>query len=65
MLIGLDLGPNLAVTGSLSAILWLQVARRAGSHPSVTRYTRLGAVVVPVTIGLALAALRLFIPPSF
>src|SRR5206468_4758886 len=27
LLLGLDLGPNLAVTGSLSAFLWVQAAR--------------------------------------
>ncbi len=33
LLLGLDLGPNLAVTGSLSAVLWLQVARANGARP--------------------------------
>jgi arsenical pump membrane protein len=55
LLLGLDLGPNLAVTGSLSAILWLQVARGVGARPSVLRYTLLGAALVPLTLGLALA----------
>ena len=35
LLLGLNLGPNLAVTGSLSAFLWLRVARRLGARPSV------------------------------
>jgi arsenical pump membrane protein len=65
MLVGLDLGPNLAVTGSLAAILWLQVARSAGARPSAWRYTRLGIVIVPLTMALALVALRLFVPPRF
>ncbi|MGH9093284.1 MAG: SLC13 family permease, partial [Acidimicrobiales bacterium] len=30
LLVGLDLGPNLAVTGALSAVLWFQAARGAG-----------------------------------
>jgi arsenical pump membrane protein len=50
LLLGLDLGPNLAVTGSLSAILWLQVARRNGARPSVLRYSLLGIVLAPLTI---------------
>jgi arsenical pump membrane protein len=54
LLLGLDLGPNLAVTGSLSAILWLQVARRNGARPSIVRYTLLGAVLVPLTLGASL-----------
>jgi arsenical pump membrane protein len=62
LLIGLNLGPNLAVTGSLSALLWLRVARSLGAEPSVARYSRLGFLVVPVSIGAALAALWLVAP---
>jgi arsenical pump membrane protein len=65
LLIGLDLGPNLAVTGSLSAVLWLQVARREGARPSALRYTVLGLAVVPITFVLAMFALTLFAPRSF
>ena len=54
LLLGLDLGPNLAVTGSLAAVLWLQVARAAGARPSVLRYTLLGLVLVPLTLAAAL-----------
>lgn len=60
LLLGLDLGPNLAVTGSLSALLWLQVARANGARPSVVRYSLLGAVLVPVSLTLALAAATSF-----
>lgn len=56
LLLGLDLGPNLAVSGSLSAVLWLQVARANGARPSARRYTLLGAVLVPLTLGVALLA---------
>jgi arsenical pump membrane protein len=59
LLIGLNLGPNLAVTGSLSAVLWLRVARSHGARPSVRRYTLLGLVLVPLSIAAALAALAL------
>src|SRR5262249_9221829 len=31
LLIGLDLGPNAAVTGSLAAVLWLRVGRALGA----------------------------------
>ncbi len=54
LLLGLDLGPNLVVTGSLSAILWLQVARANGAKPSVLRYSLLGVVLVPLTLGASL-----------
>jgi len=56
LLLGLDLGPNLAVTGSLSAVFWLQVARADGARPSILRYTLLGLVLVPVSLGLSLLA---------
>jgi arsenical pump membrane protein len=59
LLLGLDLGPNLAVTGSLSAWLWLDAARASGSRPSIGTYTRLGAVVVPLTLAGSFAALAL------
>lgn len=57
LLIGLDLGPNLAVTGALSVVLWLQAGRAAGASPSPWRYSAVGAVVVPVSMALALVAL--------
>ena len=57
LLIGLNLGPNLAVTGSLSAVLWLRVARSNDAEPSVRRYMLLGLVLVPLSIAAALAAL--------
>ncbi|MDE3132115.1 MAG: hypothetical protein KGL16_13270 [Acidobacteriota bacterium] len=58
LLLGLDLGPNLAVTGSLSAVLWLQVARADGAKPSIVRCSLLGLVLVPVSLTLALLATR-------
>jgi arsenical pump membrane protein len=57
LLIGLNLGPNLAVTGSLSAVLWLRVARSLGARPSVRVYSLLGLVAVPVSVAAALATL--------
>ncbi|HEX4521371.1 MAG TPA: SLC13 family permease [Gaiellaceae bacterium] len=58
LLLGLDLGPNLAVTGSLSAVLWLQTARTVDAHPSIATYSRLGVLLVPATI---LAGLAVFL----
>jgi arsenical pump membrane protein len=58
LLLGLDVGPNLAVSGSLSAFLWLRAARSVGAVPSVLTYTRLGALLVPLTLAAGLAALR-------
>jgi arsenical pump membrane protein len=57
LLVGLDLGPNLAVSGALSAVLWLHVAHTVGARPSAWRYTAAGALVVPASMALALLAL--------
>jgi arsenical pump membrane protein len=62
LLIGLNLGPNLAVTGSLSAYLWLRVARSLGARPSVRTYSSVGVVLVPLSVGAALGALWLVAP---
>ena len=60
LLLGLNLGPNLLVTGSLSGYLWLQAAHAVNAHPSIRSYTRLGLALVPLTLAGALAALTLF-----
>jgi arsenical pump membrane protein len=57
LLVGLNLGPNLAVTGSLSSYLWLRACRAAGERPSPARVSRLGAVLVPLTVGASLLGL--------
>jgi len=57
MLIGVDLGPNLSVTGSLATILWLVVLRREGLDVGTWRFLRLGAVVMPPALILAIMAL--------
>jgi arsenical pump membrane protein len=62
LLIGLNLGPNFAVTGSLSVFLWLQAARSAGARPSIARFSRLGVIVAPAGIAGALIALDALAP---
>jgi arsenical pump membrane protein len=62
LLIGLNLGPNLAVTGSLSAYLWFRVARSLDARPSVRVYSSVGVVLVPLSLGAALGALWLVAP---
>jgi arsenical pump membrane protein len=57
LLVGLDLGPNLFVTGSLAWILWLRAARGAGAQPSVAKAARLGVVAVPLSMVAAVGAL--------
>ena len=56
VLIGVDLGPNLSVTGSLATILWLLALRREGIRVSAWRFLGLGALVMPPALALALAA---------
>jgi arsenical pump membrane protein len=57
ILIGVDLGPNLSVTGSLATILWLVALRREGEHVSALQFLKLGALIMPVSLVLAIAAL--------
>jgi len=47
LLIGVDLGPNLSVTGSLATILWLVALRREGEDVSAGQFLKLGCVVMP------------------
>ena len=55
-LIGVDLGPNLSITGSLATILWLAAIRREGEDVSFWRFLKVGAFVMPPALGLSLAA---------
>jgi arsenical pump membrane protein len=61
-LIGVDLGPNLSVTGSLATILWLVAVRREGHDVSAWRFLGLGLVVMPPALILALATLIALAP---
>src|SRR6202012_4176160 len=47
ILIGVDLGPNLSVTGSLATILWLIVLRREGEQVGAVQVLQLGLSVMP------------------
>jgi arsenical pump membrane protein len=55
MLIGVDLGPNLSVTGSLATILWLVALRREGIVVTAWRFLQLGMLVMPPALIAALA----------
>lgn len=59
VLIGVDLGPNLSVTGSLATILWLIALRREGEHVGALSFLRLGILVMPPALVLSLLALSL------
>ena len=56
LLIGVDLGPNLSITGSLATILWLTAIRREGEDVSFWRFLKVGALVMPPALLLALGA---------
>jgi arsenical pump membrane protein len=62
LLLGLNLGPNLAVSGSLSAYLWFKAARGAGAQPSALRFTRIGAPTALAAMLVALATIALIGP---
>jgi arsenical pump membrane protein len=46
VLIGVDLGPNLSVTGSLATVLWLIALRREGENVSAWTFLKYGAVIM-------------------
>ncbi|MFK3888626.1 arsenic transporter [Sphingomonas sp. NPDC079357] len=46
LLIGVDLGPNLSITGSLATILWLQAIRREGEDVGFWRFLKVGAATM-------------------
>jgi arsenical pump membrane protein len=54
LLVGLAIGPNLFVTGSLSAYLWWQAARGAGAQPTIRGFVRHGLILAPAAIVAAL-----------
>ncbi len=55
MLIGVDLGPNLSITGSLATILWLVALRREKIDVTAWRFLQIGALVTPPALVAALA----------
>ncbi len=56
ILIGVDFGPNLSVTGSLATILWLTALRREGLSVSAVGLFKIGVLVMPPALIAAIAA---------
>ena len=60
VLIGVDLGPNLSVTGSLATILWLLALRKPSEDDaepidiSFWKFLKVGAIAMPVALFAAL-----------
>jgi arsenical pump membrane protein len=50
ILIGVDLGPNLSVTGSLATILWLIALRREGVRITAWQFFKVGIIAMPVAL---------------
>jgi arsenical pump membrane protein len=50
ILIGVDLGPNLSVTGSLATILWLIALRREKVEITAWEFFKIGIVAMPVAL---------------
>jgi arsenical pump membrane protein len=57
VLIGVDLGPNLSITGSLATILWLIAIRRDGEEIGFWKFLKWGALVMPPALAFALLAM--------
>jgi arsenical pump membrane protein len=60
VLVGIDLGPNLSVTGSLATILWLIAMRREGLHVDFVTFLKVGVLAMPVALILALISVAVF-----
>ena len=56
LLIGVDVGPNLSITGSLATILWLTAIRREGQDVGFWRFLKVGALVMPPALVLAIGS---------
>jgi arsenical pump membrane protein len=59
ILIGVDLGPNLSITGSLATILWLVALRREGQNVSAWTFLKLGLLIMTIALLFSIASLWL------
>ena len=58
ILIGVDLGPNLSVTGSLATILWLIALRRENVEITAAEFLKIGLIAMPAALLGSLLLLR-------
>jgi len=56
VLIGVDLGPNLSVTGSLATILWLIAVRKEKLNVTVWDFFKVGVLAMPAALAAALGS---------
>ena len=59
VLVGVDLGPNLSVTGSLATVLWLIALRREGETVSGWQFLKTGFIVMPPALLVSVLAVSL------
>lgn len=59
VLIGVNVGPNLSVTGSLATILWLIALRREGVELTRAQFFKAGLIIMPAALVVSLFALWL------
>jgi arsenical pump membrane protein len=57
VLIGVDLGPNLSVTGSLATILWLLAMRKEELNVSAWDFLKVGVLAMPAAMLASVAGL--------
>lgn len=57
VLIGVDLGPNLSITGSLATILWLIAIRRDGQSIGFWKFLKWGVLAMTPALTLSILAL--------
>jgi len=60
LLLGLNAGPSLLLTGSLAGLLWQASASAAGVHVSAREFTRVGVLVGVPAMAAGFVALQLF-----
>lgn len=58
ILIGVDLGPNLSINGSLATILWIVILRKEGLEISAWQFLKIGFVVMLPTLLLCIGTLK-------
>jgi arsenical pump membrane protein len=54
VMIGVDLGPNLSITGSLATILWLLALRKENVDVSFWQFLKVGVIAMPIALAMAL-----------
>lgn len=60
VLIGVDLGPNLSITGSLATILWLIALRKEKLDVSFWDFLKVGAIAMPIALLVSIGGAIVF-----